>query len=74
MQILLDEQRYQRLEAEASRRSQSVGATVRDAIDLLLSSDASGRLAARRALLEQPTGTARELDFDKNALLPAGAE
>lgn len=36
MQVLLDHQRHERLEREASRRGQGVGATVRHAMDVLL--------------------------------------
>lgn len=69
MQILLDQQRYQRLEKEAERRGQSVGATVRDAIDLLFEQQSSSRMAARRSLLRTPLSDAPEPEFDKNALL-----
>ena len=69
MQILLDHDRYERLEKEATRRRQSVGATVRDAIDLLLDGDATRRLAARRALLRMRTSAMSETEFDKDAML-----
>ena len=69
MQILLDHDRYERLEKEATRRRQSVGATVRDAIDLLLDEDATRRLAARRALLRMRTSAMSETEFDKAAVL-----
>ncbi|MFN8128194.1 MAG: hypothetical protein U0R28_05295 [Candidatus Nanopelagicales bacterium] len=69
MQILLDHDRYERLEKEATRRRQSVGATVRDAIDLLLDEDATRRLAARRALLRMRTSAMSETEFDKDAML-----
>lgn len=68
MQILLDHDRYERLEKEATRRRQSVGATVRDAIDLLLEEDVAQRLAARRALLRMRT-SATQAEFDKDATL-----
>ncbi|MCB0904071.1 MAG: antitoxin [Actinobacteria bacterium] len=74
MQVLLDQDRYRRLEAEAQRRNQSVGATVRDAIDLLLDSDAARRLGARKALLDLPTREAVEPEFDKEALLAAAVQ
>ncbi len=69
MQILLDHDRYERLEKEATRRRQSVGATVRDAIDLLLEEDVAQRLAARRALLRMRTSATSEPEFDKDAVL-----
>lgn len=71
MQVLLDHDRYERLEKEARRRGQSVGATVRDAIDLLLDQDAARRMTARRSLLRIPTGDAAEPEVDKDALLQA---
>lgn len=74
MQVLLDQDRYRRLEAEAQRRNQSVGATVRDAIDLLLDSDAARRLGVRKALLDLPTSEAVEPEFDKEALLAAAVQ
>lgn len=74
MQVLLDRERFERLEEESRRRNQSVGATVRDAIDLLLDTDDDGRLAARRQLLTLPTGDQPEAVFNKNALLDAAAK
>lgn len=71
MQVLLDHDRYGRLEEEARRRGQSVGATVRDAIDLLLEADPGRRLLARRALLRLDGGGGPEPDVDKDALLHA---
>ncbi len=69
MQVLLDHERYERLEREAQRRGQSVGATVRQAIDMFLDADGDRRLAIRRALLSTPPPRGTEPEFDKNALL-----
>lgn len=74
MQVLLDHERYERLEREANRRGQSVGATVRDAIDLLLDADSERRLAMRRALLRAPTPIGCEPEFDKHALLASAVK
>ena len=46
LHVLLDEDRWHRLEVEATRRQVSVAAVVRDAIDVVL---APTGLAARRA-------------------------
>ena len=69
MQVLIDPQRFRRLEREAERRGQSVGATVREAIDLLLDQESQPRMAARRALLRRPLGDEVEPSFDKDSLL-----
>ena len=69
MQVLLDHERFERLAREAKRRGQSVGATVRDAIDMLLDDDAAKRMSARRDLLRAPTSAAAEPEFTKNAVL-----
>lgn len=55
VQILLDEERYQKVAREAKRRGVSVAAVVREAIDRL-PSDAERRRAAIAAVLAaQPT-------------------
>lgn len=64
VQVLLDRERYEQLEREAQRRGQSVGATVRDAIDMLLDEDAEHQLAMRRALLRLPAPIGPEPEFD----------
>lgn len=69
LQILLDPVQYERLEAEARRRSLSVGATVRAAIDVFLSDDVVRRDAARRALLAIDPQPASDPDFNKDAVL-----
>jgi hypothetical protein len=69
LQVLLDPAQYERLEAEARRRSQSVGATVRMAIDVFLSDDVDRRDAARRALLALEPDSGPGAEFDKDAVL-----
>jgi hypothetical protein len=69
LQILLDPVQYERLEAEARRRSLSVGATVRAAVDVFLSDDVVRRDAARRALLAIDPQPAPDPDFNKDEVL-----
>jgi hypothetical protein len=54
LQVLLDDERYRRLEAAARRRRVSVATVVRDAIDRDLGSPAMQRAAAGRRFLEAP--------------------
>ena len=51
LQILLDEERFDRVSAEAARRRSSVASVIRDAIDVALPVDADVRRAAGRAIL-----------------------
>ncbi len=69
LQILLDPVQYDRLEAEAHRRSMSVGATVRAAIDVYLDDDEQRRDAARTALLAFPSAIDVAPELDKEAVL-----
>lgn len=69
LQILLEPAQYERLEAEARRRSQSVGATVRAAIDVFLNDDVAQRDAARTALLALEPDPGPGGDFDTEAVL-----
>ena len=70
LQILLDEDRHERLLRAARERRQSVGALVREAIDLAFPDVASGRRRAGRAILaaepmpvpEEPAELRHELD------------
>ena len=71
LHILVDEDRWQRLDREATRRKVPVAAVVRDAIDAALpASDADARRAAADALLraepmdvpDDPADLERELD------------
>lgn len=69
LQILLDEERYQKLGREARRRGVSVAAVLRDAVDRL-PVDAARRQAALARILEaepmevpaEPAEIRRELD------------
>lgn len=69
VQILLDEERYQKIAHEAERRGVSISAVIRDAIDQL-PADADRRRAAVAAILaaepmeapEDPAELRRELD------------
>jgi hypothetical protein len=54
LQVLIDESRYQRLEAAAHRRGVSVATIVREAIDRDLGAPALGRRAAGRRFLDAP--------------------
>jgi hypothetical protein len=54
LQVLLDENRYRRLEAAARRRRVSVATVVREAIDRDLGPTAQDRRAAGRRLLAAP--------------------
>lgn len=52
LQILVDPERRRRLEAEATARGTSVGALVREAIDLAFPNTSEDRRAAAERLLE----------------------
>ncbi|MGH9013398.1 MAG: antitoxin [Acidimicrobiia bacterium] len=70
LQILLDEERYRRVAAEAERRKVSVATVIREAIDRSLPSDLERRRAAIDALLaaepmpvrDDPADLRKELD------------
>lgn len=64
-QILLDEERYARLEQAARESGRSVGAVIRDAIDAKLAHDdaAQRRRAAADWLLAQPMPEGPEPDW-----------
>ncbi|QOR70702.1 antitoxin [Ruania alkalisoli] len=55
LQVLLDDDRFERLAAESARSGRSVGSIVRAAIDLHFSTEdvAAARSAAARRLLER---------------------
>lgn len=66
-QLLLDEERYRRLQQEADVTGRSVAAIIRDAIDARLEEVDRGqqRRAAWQALLDQPAPAyEREPDWD----------
>jgi hypothetical protein len=52
LQVLIDEDRWSRLEREAVRRHVSVGVLVREAIDERFPGDADQRRAALQAILD----------------------
>lgn len=54
LQVLLDEERYARVAAEARRRGVSVARVIREAIDEALPADADRRRAAARQILAAP--------------------
>jgi broad specificity phosphatase PhoE len=70
LQVLIDEDRYRRLRAEARRRGTSVGQLVREAIDSAFASDLARKRRAAKAILdaepmpvpEDPADLKRELD------------
>ncbi|WP_341729835.1 hypothetical protein [Brooklawnia sp.] len=63
LQILLDEQRYQRIAAEADRRGGSVASVVRDAIDLAFPPNQDLRaIAVRKLLAHDPSSEVPDLD------------
>lgn len=55
-QVLLDDERYERLRRRAEERGASIGELVREAIDRSLSEDTGRRFRAGQALLDaEPT-------------------
>lgn len=52
LQVLLDDERYLRLAAEAERRSVAVAVVVREAIDAAFPADSDARMSAGRAILQ----------------------
>lgn len=52
LQLLLDRERFARVEAEAARSGRSVAAVIREAIDWRFSRDPGGRAAAGARLLD----------------------
>jgi hypothetical protein len=69
LQVLLDERQYGRLSAFARERGLSVGAAVREAIELAIPATTSERSAAARRILEaepmpvpDPADLRRELE------------
>jgi len=53
LQLLLDEQRYDRVQREAARSGRSVAAVIREAIDVRFADDADVRRDALGSLLER---------------------
>ncbi len=52
MQILIDEERYERLAAESQRRKVSVAEVIRESIDIALPPRWSDRITAGAAILD----------------------
>lgn len=52
MQLLLDRERYERVEQEARRTGRSVSAVIRGAIDVAYPGEAEARIIALRSLVE----------------------
>jgi predicted DNA-binding protein len=55
LQLLLDTERYRKVEAEASRSGRSVAAVIREAIDHRFADDTTARAEAGRRLLGSST-------------------
>ena len=71
LQVLLDEDRYQRIEALARQRKVSVAAVIREAIDRGLPATQQRRAAAARRILAadpMPVGEPDELVAELNDL------
>ncbi len=62
LQLLLDEDRYQKVAAIAAREQRSVASVVREAIDRALSPEADRRAAAGRAILEADPAPVPDVD------------
>ncbi|WP_448072707.1 ribbon-helix-helix protein, CopG family [Georgenia yuyongxinii] len=58
LQVLIDAERYARLEREAAQSGRSVGAIVRDAIDIRYDAGFAARAAAGRRLIADFVTTA----------------
>lgn len=54
LQVLLDEERFERLEREAERRGAPVASIVREAVDRLLGEEMDRRAAGDRLLAAPP--------------------
>jgi hypothetical protein len=54
LQILIDEERYERLERAAQKSNGSVAAAIRDAIDLAYPADLDEKRSAAEAILAAP--------------------
>lgn len=72
LQVLLDEERYDRLEREAERRGAPVASIVREAVDRLLAEETDRRAAGDR-LLAAPSMPVEDWPEMKKDLLDAAA-
>ena len=57
LQLLLDKERYDRVEQEAKRSGRSVAAVIREAIDVRFDDEAAARARAARSLLDRTRET-----------------
>ena len=57
LQLLLDQERYDRVAAEAKRTGRSVAAVIREAIDFRFDGDPQLRIDAIRSLLDETRDT-----------------
>lgn len=72
LQVLLDEERYERLEQEAERRGAPVASVVREAVDRLLAEETDRRAAGDR-LLAAPPMPVGDWDEIKREIVEAAA-
>ena len=72
LQVLVDDGRWARLEAEAARRDTSVARVVRDAIDAALFENAETRRDAAATLLAAPSMPVADWAVMKAELAEAG--
>lgn len=71
LQILLDRDRYARVETEAARSGRSVAAVIREAIDFRFGDDDERRRAAAARFLAFPTDGDTEPDWSVSKKLMA---
>jgi hypothetical protein len=75
LQILLDDERYERIAEEAARRRVPIAVVVRDAIDAALSPNRAERAAAGRAILAaapMPVPSPEELRAELDVIREGG--
>jgi predicted DNA-binding protein len=72
LQVLLDEERYDRLEREAARRGAPVASVVREAVDRLLAEETDRRAAGDRLLAAPPMPVDDWSEIKKELLEAAG--
>jgi hypothetical protein len=71
MQVLLDEERYRRLQERAIKQQRPVAALVRDAIDLAFPGQPTARRAAGEGLLGLPPMPVEDWNVMKQEILDA---
>lgn len=72
LQVLLDEERYERLEREAERRGAPVASVVREAVDRLLAEETDRRAAGDRLLAAAPMPVGEWAEMKKEIVEAAG--